>query len=152
MNNLTIRNATLDDLSILLSFEQGVIKAERPFDETLENDPITYYDLKELIQSQDAYLVIAEIGNTLVASGYALVKSARPYLNHNKYAYLGFMYTHPNYRGKGINSKIIEVLKDWSYTNGLKEIRLTVYEENLNAIRAYEKVGFKKHMIEMRLE
>lgn len=152
MNNLTIRKATLDDLSILLSFEQGVIKAERPFDETLNDDPITYYDLKELIQSKEASLVIAEIGNALVASGYALVKSGKPYSKYNKYAYLGFMYTHPNYRGKGINSKIIEVLKDWSYSKGLKEIRLTVYDENLNAIRAYEKVGFKKHMIEMRLE
>ncbi|MGB5500466.1 MAG: GNAT family N-acetyltransferase, partial [Maribacter sp.] len=32
------------------------------------------------------------------------------------------------------------------------EIRLTVYDENHAAIRAYEKVGFKKHIIEMRLQ
>jgi ribosomal protein S18 acetylase RimI-like enzyme len=62
------------------------------------------------------------------------------------------MYTCPDFRGKGINKMIIDTLKNWSTANGLKEIRLTVYDENQGAIRAYEKVGFKKHIIEMRLE
>ena len=34
----SIRHATLDDLETLLSFEQGIIAAERPFDETLRSD------------------------------------------------------------------------------------------------------------------
>ena len=63
----------------------------------------------------------------------------------------GFMYTAPSFRGSGINARIIDVLKDWALTKGLREIRLTVYEDNLAAIRAYEKYGFKKHLIEMRL-
>ena len=49
MDNIKIRTATLDDIDILLEFEQGVIKAERPFDVTLGADPITYYNLEELI-------------------------------------------------------------------------------------------------------
>ncbi|EAR00717.1 GNAT family N-acetyltransferase [Maribacter sp. HTCC2170] len=152
MIDLEIRTATLGDLSVLLEFEQGVIEAERPFDITLANDPITYYDLKDMILRDDASVVIAEIGGEIVSSGYALIKQARHYLNHNEYAYLGFMFTLPEYRGKGINGRIIEELKDWSYSKGLKEIRLTVYDENNSAISAYEKMGFKKHIIEMRLE
>ena len=62
------------------------------------------------------------------------------------------MFTLPEYRGRGVNTKIIEKLKQWSFSKGLKEIRLTVYEDNHNAIKAYEKVGFKKHIIEMRLQ
>ncbi len=34
----------------------------------------------------------------------------RPIFKHERYAYLGFMYVHPDYRGKGVNSKIIEGL------------------------------------------
>jgi GNAT superfamily N-acetyltransferase len=152
MDDVKIRTATLDDMDILLEFEQGVIEAERPFDVTLGADPITYYKLEELILSQDASLVVAEIKGEIIGSGYALIKPARHYLNHGFYSYLGFMFTLPDYRGRGVNTRIIERLKQWSYSKGLKEIRLTVYDENHGAIRAYEKVGFKKHIIEMRLQ
>ena len=151
MNEVLIRKATLSDLPILLEFEQGVIKAERPFDPTLTQDPITYYDLGEMISSEDAEVVVATWKSQIVSSGYALVKKAKHYLDHEAYSYLGFMYTHPDFRGKGINSKILEVLKQWSEEKGLSEIRLTVYDENLPAIKAYEKYGFKKHLVEMRL-
>ena len=152
MDNVKIRTATLDDMDILLEFEQGVIRAERPFDVTLGADPITYYNLEELILSDDAYFVVAEIEGKIIGSGYALKKAARPYLNHGFYSYLGFMFTLFDHRGKGVNTKIIERLKQWSDSKGLKEIRLTVYDENHGAISAYEKAGFKKHIIEMRLQ
>ena len=152
MDNVKIRTATLNDIAILLEFEQGVIKAERPFDVTLDADPITYYNLEELILSDDASLVVAEIEGKIIGSGYALIKPARHYLNHEFYSYLGFMFTLPDYRGRGVNTKIIERLKQWSDSKGLKEMRLTVYDENHGAIRAYEKAGFKKHIIEMRLQ
>jgi len=152
MDNVKIRTATPNDIAILLAFEQGVIKAERPFDVTLDADPITYYNLEELILSDDASLVVAEIEGKIIGSGYALIKPARHYLNHEFYSYLGFMFTLPEYRGKGVNTKIIERLKQWSDSKGLKEIRLTVYDENHGAISAYEKTGFKKHIIEMRLQ
>ena len=115
-------------------------------------DPITYYNLEELIVSDDASLVVAEIEGEIIGSGYALIKPGMHYLNHEFYSYLGFMFTLPDYRGRGVNTKIIEKLKKWSHSKGLKEMRLTVYDENYNAIKAYEKVGFKKHIIEMRLE
>ena len=152
MKEFVVRPATMSDLDVLLRFEQGVIKAERPFDPTLAADPISYYDLKKLIESEDAQVLVVTKSNVIVASGYARIKAARHYLDHELYSYLGFMYTRPDFRGKGINKIIIDALKKWSAAKGLKEIRLTVYDENRDAIRAYEKVGFKKHIIEMRLE
>jgi len=151
MNAILIRKATLDDLQVLLEYEQGVITAERPFDATLGKDPISYYDIKELISSDKAEVVVAVHKLQLVSCGYAMIKKAKPYLDHTEYSYLGFMYTHPDFRGKGINSKIIKVLEAWSLERGLAEIRLTVYPENLAAVKAYEKYGFKKHLLEMRL-
>nr|WP_299339823.1 GNAT family N-acetyltransferase [Allomuricauda sp.] len=147
-----IRRATLEDLQILLSFEQEIIKAERPYDPTIREDPVNYYDLKDMVLNGDACVVVASENGKLVASGYAIPKRARHYLDHEYYAYLGFMYTHPDFRGMGINAKIVEELKKWSEQNGLTEIRLTVYSDNVPAIKAYEKVGFKKHLIEMRID
>jgi len=149
---VNIRTATMDDLPVLLNFEQEIIKAERPFDVTIKEGLISYYDIGEMIQDPKAQVVVAEVENKIVASGYAIAKKARHYLDHEFYAYLGFMYTDEDYRGMGINAMIVEELKNWSNQKGFKEIRLTVYNENLSAIKAYEKVGFKKHIIEMRLE
>ncbi|WP_420602506.1 GNAT family N-acetyltransferase [Flagellimonas sp.] len=151
-NDIILRRATLEDLPILLDFEQELIKAERPFDVTLAEDPISYYDIGKMIKDDEACVMVAESGGQLIASGYAIPKKARHYLDHEYYAYLGFMYTHPDFRGMGINAKIVEELKKWSHQKGYAEIRLTVYCDNIPAVKAYEKVGFKKHFIEMRLE
>lgn len=151
MNDYIVRTAKLEDLEVLLEFEQGVIRAERPYDPTLAEDPISYYDLKELITSNDAAVVVVEFDAQVIASGYAKIKKARHYLDHEFYSYLGFMYTRPECRGKGVNKLVVEKLRQWSVSKGLNEIRLTVYDENTAAIKAYEKVGFKKHIIEMRL-
>lgn len=149
---MIIRKATLNDLEKLLRFEQGVIKAERPFDVTLKPDPIHYYDIEEMIRASHIELVVAELNGKIVGSGYARLEDAKPYLQHAKHAYLGFMYVDPDYRGKGINQNIIEALKTWSASQNVTEMRLDVYFNNDSAIRAYEKAGFTKHMVEMRMD
>lgn len=151
METLRIRWAVDSDLDRLLEFEQDLIRAERPMDPTIRPDPVNYYDLPEMIRNPEVALVVAVLGETVVGCGYARAREARPYLNHEKYAYLGFMYTVPDFRGRGVNRKIITYLSGWARENGLQEIRLTVYQTNEAAIRAYEKAGFRKHLLEMRL-
>ena len=150
MEKISIRKATINDLPHLLHFEQGVIKAERPFDKSLKPDPINYYDLETMLTASHVYLVVAELDKKIIASGYARIEESKPYVKYERYAYLGFMYVLPEYRGRGINKLIIDELKIWAASKGLTEIRLEVYYENEPAIKAYEKIGFKKHMIEMR--
>lgn len=152
MSNFILRPAVQEDLEVLLAFEQGIIEAERPMDPTLAPDPISYYDLSEMIGSDDAEVTVVEYDAQVIASGYAKIKKALNYLDHEYYSYFGFMYTRPEFRGQGVNKMIVEELKKWSISRGLKEIRLTVYDDNPGAIRAYEKAGFKKHLIEMRLK
>lgn len=152
MEGIIIREATMEDLAVLLQMEQYLIEAERPFDPTIRDNPVTYYNLSDMLKSDDYYVLVAEYEGIVVSSGYAVAKSARPYLDHKNYAYLGFMYTVPEFRGRGINRQLVNRLKTWAGENRLKEVRLTVYEENAPAIRAYEKTGFKKHLIEMRVE
>ena len=72
-------------------------------------------------------------------------------MQHLQHAYLGFMYVDPNHRGKGVNKKIINALVEWCNLQNITELRLDVYQMNEAAINAYEKVGFTKHMIAMRM-
>jgi len=136
----------------LLNFEQGVIEAERPMDPTIKDGKINYYNIPELITSDESDVFVVEIDDQIVASGYAKIKDDRHYLKHTKIGYLGFMFVPQDQRGKGLNKLIIDALLQWCKTRNIFEIRLDVYDSNPSAIRAYEKVGFKKHMINMRLD
>lgn len=147
-----IRIATLEDLPILLQFEQGVIETERPFNPTIKDGTINYYSIPDLINNEASDVYVAEIDNKIVACGYAKIKTDRPYLKHKKQGYLGFMFVDPKYRGQGLNRLINNALFKWCKSRNIFEIRLDVYDENSLAIKAYEKVGFKKHMINMRLD
>ncbi len=147
-----LRKATLEDLPTLLEFEQGVIHYERPMDPTIKSGNIHYYHIPDFIEDDDAELLVAESNGKIVASGYAKIKSDRAYLKHKKQGYLGFMFVDEDHRGKGLNKIIIDGLLKWCKSKNIFEIRLDVYDTNLPAISAYEKVGFKKHMITMRLD
>lgn len=151
MDQIIIRKASLQDLPMLLRFEQGVINAERPFDSTLKSGDIQYYDIEKMIRVSNVEIVVAELDHKIIGSGYARIEDAKPYLQHPRHAYLGFMYIDPDHRGKGINKKIIEALKQWTISQKVTELRLDVYFNNLPAISAYEKAGFAKHMVEMRM-
>jgi ribosomal protein S18 acetylase RimI-like enzyme len=148
---ITIREAVREDLPVLLKFEQRLIEAERPMDPTIRKGELHYYDIGAFIEDKEVKVLVAEVDGQIVSSGYGIAKSTRPYLDHDQYAHLGFMYTLPEFRGRGINGMIIESLKEWAGQKGLREVRLTVYQENEPAIASYEKSGFQKHLIEMRL-
>ena len=150
MDEITIRKALMLDLGQLLAFEQDLIKAERPFDPTLKPDPVNYYDLKSLLTSPVAEVVVADTGNKIIASGYARIERSKPFIKHSTHAYLGFMYVLPEYRGRGINKQIINALKNWASSQNITEFRLEVYCDNISAIKAYEKIGFSRYILEMR--
>ena len=148
----TIRKATLEDVPILLEYEQGLIEAERPMDITIKEDRISYYDISKFIKNDHSELFVVELYGDIVASGYAKIKKDRHYLKHEYQGYLGFMFVPKKYRGNGYNKLIIQALLKWCKNRNVFEIRLDVYNINESAIKAYEKVGFEKHLINMRLD
>lgn len=151
MDELIIRPAHIADLETLLAFEQAIIAAERPFDDTIRNgDNVHYYDLEALIASPDAEVVIAELDSEIIGSGFAKIEVSESYLKHDNHSYLGFMYVIPEHRGKGFNRRIVEALESWSLSRGVTETQLEVYTENIAARKAYEKSGYNSLLLTMR--
>ena len=148
--NIKIRKATPEDLTILLDFEQQLIAVERPMDISLEQHKrINYYDISAYIDSETAQLYVATNENEIIASGYGLIKKNDPKFAYREHGYIGFIFVKDEFRGIGISKLIIKAIFDWFRTKNIKEVKLTVYEENPSAIKAYEKLGFKKNLIEM---
>ncbi|MCV9926214.1 GNAT family N-acetyltransferase [Flavobacterium sp. LS1R49] len=152
MNNIIIRSASPDDMGKLLFFEQELINAERPFDPTLNESDVKYYDIDKMIASPDIELLVAELDGEIIGLGYARIENSKPFVKHVQYGYLGFMYVDPKYRGLGVIHKIIERLIVWTTSREITELRLDVYQANESAIKAYQKLGFTSHYIQMRKE
>ena len=147
-----VRKALLEDLPTLLEFEQGLIEAERPMDPTIKEGKISYYDISLLITNDNSDVFVVTINDEIIASGYAKILEDRPYLKHDKQGYLGFMFVPEQHRGNGYNKLIMDALIKWCKERQVFELRLDVYDINPSAIRAYEKAGFKKHLINMRVD
>lgn len=151
MPAIAIRIAGPADLGVMRRFEQAIVAAERPFDPTLSDQTVEYYDIGALLASESARVVLAEDGGTAVGCGFARIDVSKPYLRHDRHAYLGLMYTDPAYRGAGVNRLIVDALIAWCRTRDVTELRLDVYAGNAPAISAYRKAGFAPHLVEMRL-
>jgi len=150
--NMTLRPAEKRDLPQLLDFEQDLIAYERAFAPQIKKGKIHYYDIGAYIERSDVCVVVAEHNQQLIGSGYALIKPNKVYKNPSTFVYLGFMYVLPEFRGNGINGRIIEYLVDWGKAQGHTEFQLDVYAENQHAIRAYQKMGFQSELLTMRFQ
>ncbi|MBJ7537394.1 GNAT family N-acetyltransferase [Marinomonas transparens] len=148
---LDFRKAHLNDLPKLLELEQAVIEAERPFNALTKAVGAVYYDLEALISDEDTQLLVIEVEGDIIASGYIQIRASKSYLQHNHHGYLGFMYVAPQYRGQGLNKKMLDRLIAWGRSQGMNDFYLDVYTENKAALKAYEKAGFTSGVIEMKL-
>lgn len=149
---MKIRLANQNDLATLLDFEQKIIATERPMDSTLVQDStISYYPIRDYIDDKETEVLVAQINDQIVGSVYGQIKPRKDFFQTTHLGYIGFMYVKKSYRGQGVSQALIEAITAWFHRQGINEIILHVYSKNPRAIRAYEKVGFESHLIEMRL-
>jgi len=149
--NIKYRQASIDDLARLLELEQNIIDYERPFDPFIKESNAKYYDVEKLISASESCLIVAESDSEIIGSGYAQIRPSKSCHTHDNHCYLGFIYLEPEYRGVALGGRMLEDLKDWGLSQGVKNFHLDVYSENKPAIRAYEKMGFKKVTVKMEL-
>ena len=155
MNNNVIeifyRKAVIEDTDALIELEQKVVEAERPYNSTIKDKGARYYDIPALIANENSLLLVGEYKQKIVATGYVDIRASKPSLKHNKHGYLGFMFVDEKSRGQGVNQRLMEQLISWANDKDVYDFYLDVYDQNLSAIRAYEKLGFKRSLVEMHL-
>jgi RimJ/RimL family protein N-acetyltransferase len=62
-------------------------------------------------------------------------------------AALGNVMTHPDYRGRGLATMATSAVCEELFMRGIETIGLSVSRSNEAAIRVYEKIGFKRHVL-----
>ena len=97
---------------------------------------------ENLIKNEEIY--IAKVDKEIV--GYIIFnikEKENPSMRYRKQLNIDAICVDERYRGKGIGTKILESIKEMAKTKGCTDLYLTVNQENENAIRVYEKFGFK---------
>lgn len=97
---------------------------------------------ENLIKNEEIY--IAKVDKEIV--GYIIFnikEKENSSMRYRKQLNIDAICVDERYRGKGIGTKILESIKEIAKTRGCTDLYLTVNQENENAIKVYEKFGFK---------
>lgn len=151
--DLIYKRATIEDIDILTETRIEVLRAANKLSDAADMNEVkqqtyNYYKKTLCDGTHIAYLVFDE-SCFVGAGGVSFFQVMPTYHNPsgNK-AYIMNMYTKPEYRGKGIAYKTLDMLVKEAKTKGITAISL----EATDAGRPlYEKYGFVKMMDEMEL-
>ena len=151
--NLIYKKATVNDIDILMETRIKVLRAANKLSDDIdmsevERQSYVYYKKALCDGTHIAYLVFDE--NYFVGSGGVSFFQVMPTYHNpsgNK-AYIMNMYTHPDYRRRGIAYKTLDMLIRDTKCNGISAISLEATDMGLPL---YEKYGFVKMNNEMEL-
>jgi ribosomal protein S18 acetylase RimI-like enzyme len=103
--------------------------------------------IEPLLQKGSYYLIASEDDNLL---GWILIGTSKDPFTDMKYGFIYELFVLEEFRGNGIAKPLIESGMDHLKQDGYSEARLSVYAGN-QAIKLYEKIGFKNRTISMSI-
>jgi predicted GNAT family acetyltransferase len=139
VQGLKIRRAELRDLPYLVDFTS---EEAREAENTVKIPETLTRGIEAALQDGTiaTYWVMTDSEDCPIGS----VSSVREWSDWNAgyYWWIQSMYLKPDYRGKGLMSRLIDEVKTEMIAQGGLELRLYVHSDNIVAKKAYEKVGF----------
>ncbi|WP_415363621.1 hypothetical protein L1F34_002653 [Mammaliicoccus lentus] len=137
-----IRKATIDDLNIIVKLrkQQLIDEGSNPFID-IDHDLETFFT--NVIIDESLYQLLAVENEEVIATGAIIYYPFPPsYINQSgERAYVTNIYTHPNFRGRGIAQQIISLLIKDAEARDIKKIFLAASPLGKPV---YKKLGFEE--------
>ena len=150
MYDIKIREATVEDSSLILKFVKELAKFERAASEVTA----TIEDIRRSIFGVDAsvHVLICSINNEPI--GFAVYFYNYSTWKGKNGIYLEDIFITPKYRSKGAGKKLLKYLAKIAVSKDYGRFELSVLDWNKQAIKFYESVGAKpqSEWIRYRLE
>jgi len=88
-------------------------------------------------------IVVAEYEGKLI--GYALfnLDASAPFRVKTKWAYISDLFVEKEHRRKKVGTNLLKYIEEMAMKRGSRKIRLIVWKDNENALKFYEKNGYK---------
>jgi len=125
-----------------------IIRHKKKFSDLFEDSVRKYrnkpdLEIFDLIKAYITYRPDSELVYFVIYKNDEIVSMLRFYYYIKKsFGYFNMVYTNPKFRGQGICQNMVKFIIDLS-KKYIKKYELTVIENNIAAIKCYEKVGFK---------
>lgn len=154
--NYTIRNASCDDIEILVDYWrklQILHQRENPTVWTMRDDAEQtvrkYFD--EKLGSADFFTKIA-FDSKGESIGFVMgeIQNNIPIVLPKKTGYITDVFVDEHLRGKGIARELLESIYEDFRKCGMTEVRLQVDDFNKGAIASYQKMGYEMIAHKMR--
>lgn len=144
---IQIRRATISDLSSICDLSQQLFEYERQFTNEYNMD---WSHAKEgqkffskCLRSRKSFTLLAQDGDKLV--GYILVTIHKlAWRAFNPIAEVDNLSISPEYRGKGIGTKLLLKAKQLAIKRGAKRMSVSALSDNVRALHFYHQYGFEK--------
>ncbi|MBF0794479.1 GNAT family N-acetyltransferase [Mammaliicoccus lentus] len=137
-----IRKATIDDLNIIVKLrkQQLIDEGSDPIID-IDHDLETFFT--NVITDESLYQLLAVENEEVIATGAIIYYPFPPsYINQSgERAYVTNIYTHPNFRGRGIAQQIISLLIKDAEARDIKKIFLAASPLGKPV---YKKLGFEE--------
>lgn len=153
MRDVTCHQAGIEDLELLVKTRIQVLRAANQLKETadlsqVETQSRRYYEKALTDGSHIAYLVFD--GETFVGAGGISFFQVMPTVHNptGEKAYIMNMYTHPDYRRRGIATQTLDLLVQAAKKRGVSHISLEATEMGRPL---YARYGFVSMQDEMKL-
>jgi GNAT superfamily N-acetyltransferase len=128
VQRIRLREATLDDLDVLVAHRRGMWEAIQDFDEEELRASDTSYRrwVRQRMKSGKFLAWVAETRGEVVASGAVWIRERqpRPRMEQTHLPYILSMYTEPEHRGNGIATRILQEIVRWSRREGYPRVTL----------------------------
>ena len=144
---MKIRKVNIEDYLEVINLYTQLHDAEKEFDDNLVEELIIDEEqekkIKKKMKSRKEIFLVAEIDSKVVGliDGFII----DDIFFKEKIAYLDHICVDRNHRNKEIGTELIKEFQKISQKKGAKYVKLNAFKKNINAIKLYEKFGFKEH-------
>jgi len=149
---MNIREANIMDINKIMDLEDQIFKIHykaRP--DWIEKNPRNYEYKKQFIEENNGKIFIAEEDNKIIG---LCIFNIRVIKDHQMFfdmvnIEIENICVDEKYRKKGIGKKLLEKVKIYAKENNIKNIELSVWEFNENALKFYKNMGMETRIRRM---
>jgi len=134
--NFTVRHAVPDDTPLILSFIRELAEYEKLQDDVTATEEILR---KSLFEEHQAEVIFGEVDGTPISFAVYFFNFSTFSGKHG--LYLEDFYVRPDYRGKGIGTRMFEYLAKLALDKDCASFRWWCLDRNKHSIAFYEKMG-----------
>ena len=146
---MKIRSAEIDDCDAITSLYKQLYDTEKAFDDNLINEYILddkqLKSIRKKIKSRKEIFLVAEMDQKIVGVIDGYIIDSIHY--KEKVSFLEHLCVDKKYRKKRIATELIQEFSNKTKEKGATYIKLYAFENNSNAIKLYNKLGFVESTI-----